>query len=121
MAIVVTIGGNDLTAKIDSSSVVIEQTAQDMIATCTLRLMDDALDVDVNAMDAITVVDGATVYFKGEVAGEPERREVSDGLLEWYIECQDYNKLLNETVVTSYSVGAGTTSDADIIDAMGSF
>lgn len=114
MALVITVGGNDITSKVRIESLTIHQAARDMAATCSFQVVDSGASVSITVKDAITIVDGATTYFKGEIAGTPERREIAPNKLVWSVDAQDYNQLLKETIVDAKSYASGQ-SDANTI------
>jgi len=120
MALTITVGGNNITSTVQIESLTVQENAQAgrVISVASFTCVDDGANLSIDACDAVSIVDGGTTYFLGEVAGQPEAQEVAPDKLIWQVDCQDYNKLAAETVVTSYSVAAGTTSDADIVDAL---
>jgi hypothetical protein len=112
MAMTITVDSVDITAYVDVGSIVIETVADSMIATCRFRAWDHSGTIDIEEKDAITIVDGATTLFAGEVADVDEGQH---GLTkDWSVVCQDNNVLLDEGVVTSESYDAGET-DSDIV------
>jgi len=118
MSVTTTVGVTDLSAKVQVESIVVRQTARSggIIATASFMVMDSDASESIAPEDAVVIDDGGTTYFKGEVAGTPERWEPGPSKLIWRVEAQDYNKLLTETVVDSASYAAASTSDEDIID-----
>jgi hypothetical protein len=120
MTIRITVGGTNLTTKVPFESVSITETvtAGGPVSTASFEVIDNGATVSIDAKDAVVIDDdgGSVVYFKGEVAGAPERQEVAPNKLIWKVDAQDYNQLLAETVVTTYSAEAGTADDDEIVD-----
>lgn len=115
--ITITVGGNDISSAVRVESIKVEQVASrsGVVATASFECVDDGASLSIAAKDAVVIDDGGTTYFKGEVAGAPEREEIAPDKLIWYVECQDYNQLLRETVVPSESYAQGE-ADSDTID-----
>jgi hypothetical protein len=112
MALTITVGGNDITAYVYVESLKIEEVAADMVATCSFWAHDHNAVVAIAEKDPITIVDGATTIFAGEVA---DVELAQHGLTrEWRVSCQDNNILLEETAVQSASYVTGT-ADSDIL------
>jgi len=122
MALRITIDGTAETTQIPFESISIVETVEagGPVSTASFDAIDNGASEAFDAKMAVVIDDdgGSITYFKGEIAGAPERKEVAPSKVIWHVECQDYNQLLAETVVTSYSAAAGTLSDAAIIDAM---
>jgi hypothetical protein len=117
---VITVGGTDITDKVLIESLSLSQTAEAgaKVATASFIVRDDDASETIAAKAAVTMIDGGITHFAGEVAGTPEAEEFKAGGLDYHVECQDYNQLAHETVVTGSTWAAGGTSDADIIDSL---
>lgn len=115
MVLTIAIGGNDITAYVYVESLKVEEVAADMVATCSFWAHDHNAVVAITEKDPITIVDGATTLFAGEVADVDLAQH---GLTrEWRVSCQDNNIFLEETAVQSVSYAAGT-SDSAILSAL---
>ena len=81
MSVTTTVGGTGLSAKVQVESIVVRQQAQSggVIATASFMVIDNDASESIVAEDAVVIVDGATTYFKGEVAGTPERWQPAQG------------------------------------------
>ncbi len=119
MAFTVTVGGNDITANVLISTVRIHQAARNTVGTCSFECLDDGAALTVATKDAVVIDDGGTTYFKGEVAGEPQRIEIAPNKLRWMVDCQDYNQLLKETVVEDDIYASGVSDKNAIINLAG--
>lgn len=119
MALTITVGGNDITAYVHVDTLKVEEVAADMVATCTFWAHDHNAVVAIAEKDAISIVDGATTIFAGEVADvELGQHGVTR---EWRVSCQDNNILLDETVVQSASYAAGTADSAILADLFSTY
>lgn len=115
MALVITVGGANITAYVYVETLAIEETADEMVATCRFEAHDHSETIAIEPKDAITIVDGATTLFAGEVADIAEDQR---GLTRiWRVTCQDNHILLDETAVASASVVA-ESSDSDVLAAL---
>ncbi len=114
MAFTVSVGGNDITSKVTIASVFIHGASRDMVSVASFECLDDGYSLSIDTKDAVVIDDGGTTYFKGEVAGTPRRKEIAPDKVHWRIKCQDYNQLLNETVIPLRIYPSGTADD-DII------
>ena len=115
MALVITVGGADITAYVYVETLSMEETADEMVATCRFEAHDHSETIAIEPKDAITIVDGATTLFAGEVADIAEDQR---GLTRiWHVTCQDNHILLDETAVASASVVA-ESSDSDVLAAL---
>lgn len=119
MALTITIDSIDLTAYVDVQSIRTEQAAESMVAVARFRIYDHSGTVDIDEKDSVTIADGETTLFAGELV---DLVETSVGIAcEWKIVCQDNNILLDETVVLSESYTVGTADSAIINDLFTSY
>lgn len=112
MTLVITVGGVDITTYVYVETLAIEETADEMVATCRFEAHDHSRTIVIAPKDTIAIVDGATTLFAGEVADIAEDQR---GLTRiWRVTCQDNHILLDETVVASASVVAGSSDSATL-------
>lgn len=118
MALAVVIDAVDKISILTRDSLRIEQAADTFVATANFTLTDRAGTTDVNMKDSIEITDGATVYFKGTVASvELQVITITDKIGRFiHVECQDYNILLDETVVENEVYDDLEWADDEIID-----
>ena len=122
MAEVLTIGGVDRTALIWGDTLKIEQTAGEFSAVCSVKLNDVDATLSIETRDAVTVTDGATTLFAGEVV------DVDTDLLDLAVDgrrltvlCQDYQILVEEAVIDGEEVYSAQADDAIIADLFASY
>ena len=118
MALAVEIATVDKISILERDSLRIEQAADTFVATANFTLTDRAGTTDVNMKDTIEITDGAMVYFKGTVgAVELQIITITDKIGRFiHVECQDYNILLDETVVENETYDDLEHADNEIID-----
>ena len=106
----ITVGETDITAYVDVRTVVIEEFGTSgSVATCKFTVKDASGTVSIAEKDSIDIDDDGTTIFAGEVG---EITDEQEGITQiWHILGQDYNLLLDETVVTSESYDQGTADD----------
>ena len=118
MALRVTIGGTAETDQVlfETISIVETVAAGGPVSTASFTISDPTAAESFTPKQAVVIDDdgGSIVYFKGEIAGALEREEIAPGKLMWYIECQDYNQLLAETVVTSYTAMSAINASSSV-------
>ena len=122
MAEVLTIGGVDRTALIWGDTLKIEQVAGEFSAVCSFKLNDVTSTLAIETRDAVTVVDGGTTLFAGEVV------DVDTDLLDLAVDgrrltvlCQDYQILVEEAVIDGQEVYSAQADSAIIADLFASY
>jgi len=116
MALSLLVNSVDRTSVLFRDSLNIEQAADTFASTCSFSLLDRNGGLTVSAREEIEISDNGTTLFKGEVSGI-EREIVIMGSSERliHVEAQDYNILLEETVVEEELYEAAMNSDSAII------
>jgi len=112
MALVITVGGVDITDYVRVESISVEQS-MDLTAVCRFVARDHSGTIAIDPEDAVTITDGgSTTFFSGKVK-DPD--DAIEGLGKvWNVMCVDHNGLLDETVVTNYTIDAGDADDTEI-------
>lgn len=125
MAIVITVDSVDITGNIPLMGnpeeglpplVVESRGAGGITSVASFGVSDGPGSVSIAVKDTVTIVDGGTTFFGGEVA-TIESTEVGGVILSRVIQCQDNNILLDETVITIESFAQGAT-DSTTIDSL---
>jgi hypothetical protein len=111
----ITVGGNDITQYVDVRSIWWEETGIDRVAICGFTVRDHSGTVSIATKDTIDIDDDGTTVFAGEVATVDD--EAVGVAIVWTVRGQDYNILLDETVVESEDLSAGT-SDSSFINTL---
>lgn len=112
MALVVTVDSVDITAYVEVGSIVVEQVASDLVATCRFRARDATGTIAIDPEDSITIVEGGTTFFAGKVKDAWD--DVVGITKVWEVVCTDYNVLLEETAITSYTIDTNDDDDVEI-------
>lgn len=115
MALTITVDSVDITAYVDVTSIVIEQVASaaELAATCRFTARDATGTIAIDPEDDMSIVaSGPTTLFEGKVK---EVLDDTEGITQvWHAYCVDYNILLEETVITSYTIDTNDDDDAEI-------
>jgi len=114
--ITVTVGGVNITAYVDVESIVIDEIATSgIVGTARFDAWDNTGTITIAEKATVVIADDGVTIFAGEVV---DSGDSNDGIAKsWKVTCQDYNILLDETVIESEAF-TDSESDSEILAAL---
>jgi len=120
----INVDGNDYNLYMPLESFTVEETGSQVeswLSVCRFQLRDATGTVSVEPEDEVEIIDpgGSTVWFAGKVK---DVTMYSVGLTQvWEVACVDWNCLLDEHIVTSYTIDEDDDDDIEIAAMFAAF
>ena len=119
MTVTVTVGGYDLSAFVDVSSVQITQVLTRRGDTAQLDILDTTLQMGFLPFQRVTITDGTNTKFGGVITCARQMAHDGPSINRWRLFCQDDSYYLQHTLANKkYS---NTTVDAIVKDLLANF